>query len=76
MEVALSSHQSVVITAQFYPSSEVSSSIKSEAHGPTELLFHKGHVFHGVTLFDAQHLLLAWKEVGEKFLSSLPILTP
>ena len=63
MEVTLS----VIIAAQFDSSSEVPQPIESEARGCIELVFHIGYVFHGVIFFDAQHLFLVQKEVGEEF---------
>ena len=57
----------MVVAPWLYPPREILQSIESEARGPPELLLHIGHVFHWAPFFDAQHLLLVWEEVGEKF---------
>ena len=69
MEVALLSHQSMVVAPQLYPHHEISQCIEVEALGPPELLPYVRHVIHWASLLDAQSLLLVWEEVGEEFIS-------
>ena len=66
MEVALLSHQSVVIAPLFYPSSKVSEPIEAEACGPPEMFFNACHVINWAPFLDAQCLLLVWEEVREE----------
>ena len=74
MEVALLSHQSMVIVPLLYPSSEVWKPIESKACGPLEMFFNACHVIHWAPLFDAQCFLLIWEEVREElFLQLHPI---
>ena len=68
MEVALSSHQSMVVAPQLYPRHEIPQPIESEARGPPELLLYVGHVINWASFLDAQHLLV-WDEVGEELIS-------
>ena len=74
MEVALLSHQTMVIAPLLYPSSTVSEPIESEARGPLEMFFNARHVIHWAPLFDAQCFLLIREEVCEElFLQLHPI---
>ena len=66
MEVALLSHQSVVIAPLLYPSSKVSELIEAEACGPLEMFFNACHVIHWAPFLDAQCLLLVREEVHEE----------
>ena len=68
MEVALSSHKSMVIAALLDPSGEVPQPIESEARGRIEMVFHIGHVLHGAIFFDVPPLFPALEEVGEELL--------
>ena len=67
MEVALSSHHSMIIAALFDPSGKVLQPIESEACGCIEMVFHIGHVLHGAIFFDVPPLLML-EEVGEELL--------
>ena len=58
-KVALFRHHSMVITAGFYPASEISQAIESEACGSIEKVLYIGHVLNLMTLLDVQQLLLA-----------------
>ena len=69
MEVALCSHQSMVVAPQLYPCRKISQPIEAEARGPPELLLYVRHVIHWAPLLDAQCLLLVWEEVCEEFIS-------
>ena len=69
MEVALLSHQSVVVAPRLYPFRKISQHIEAEAHGPPELLLYVQHVIHWAPFLDAQCLLLVWEEVCEEFIS-------
>ena len=57
MEVALLSHQSVVIAP-----------IEAEARGPPEMFFDACHVIHWVPFLDAKCLLLVREEVREELI--------
>ena len=48
MEVALLSHQSMVVAPLLYPRGEISQPIEAEAHGPPELLLY---------VVDLEHML-------------------
>ena len=69
MEVALLSHQSVVVAPQLYPHHKISQPIEAEARGPPELLLYVWHVIHWIPFLDAQCLFLVWEEVCEEFIS-------
>ena len=69
MEVALLSHQSVVVAPQLYPCCKISQPIEAEARGPPELLLYVRHVIHWAPFLDAQWLLLVQEEVHEEFIS-------
>ena len=69
MEVALLSHQSVVVAPRLYPHHKISQPIEVEARGPPELLLYVRHVIHWAPLLDAQCLLLVQEEVCEEFIS-------
>ena len=58
----------MVVAPWLYPPREILESIELEASGPSELFLYVGHVIHWASLLDAQHLLLVWEEVGEKFI--------
>ena len=74
MEVALLSHQSMVIAPLLYPNSKVLEPIESEAHGPLEMFFDARHVIHWAPLFDVQCFLLIREEVHEElFLQLCPL---
>ena len=68
MEVALLSHQSVVIAPLLYPSSKVSELIEVEACGPPKMFFDARHVIHWAPFLDAQCLLLVWEKVREELI--------
>ena len=68
MEVALLSHQSVVVAPLLYPSRKISEATEAEAHGPPEMFFYARHVIHWAPFLDAQCLLLTWEEVCEEHL--------
>ena len=42
--------------------------MESEARGHIKMVFHIGHVSHGMIFFDVPPLLLALEEVGKEFL--------
>ena len=63
MEVALLSHQPMVVAPLLYPSRKVSEPIEAEARGPPEMFFYVQHVLHWASFFDTQCLLLVWEEV-------------
>ena len=69
MEVALLSHQSMVVAPRLYPCRKISQPIEVEARGPPELLLYVWHVIHWASFLDAQCLLLIWEEVCEEFIS-------
>ena len=69
MEVALLSHQSVVVAPRLYPHCKILQSIEAEARGPPELLLYVRHVIHWAPFLDAQCLLLMREEVREEFIS-------
>ena len=71
MEVALLSHQSVVIAPLLYPSSKVLEPIESKARGPLEMFFNACHVIHWAPLFDAQCFPLIREEVREELFLQL-----
>ena len=66
MEVALLSHQSVVVAPWLYPHRKISEPIEAEAHGPPEMLLYVQHVIHWAPFLDAQCLLLVREEVHEE----------
>ena len=68
MEVALLSHQSMVIAPLLYPSHKISEPIEAEVHGPPEMFFYIGHVLYWASFLDTQCLLLVWEEVGEELI--------
>ena len=68
MEVALLSHQSVVVAPLFYPSGKIPEATEVEARGPPEMFFYARHVIHWAPFLDAQCLLLMWEEVCEECL--------
>ena len=61
----------MVIAPLFDPSGEVPEPIESEARGCIEMIFHVGHVYHGVIFFDVPPLLLVLEEVGKELLLHL-----
>ena len=63
MEVALLSHQYVIVAPLLDPCRKVSQPIEVEAHGPPELLLYERHEVHWAPLLDAQCFLLVWEEV-------------
>ena len=65
MEVALLSHQSVVVALLLYPRGKTSEAIEAEAHGPI-MFFYAQHVIHWAPFLDAQCLLLVQEEVREE----------
>ena len=65
MEVALLSHQSMIVAPLLYPSSKTSEAIEAEARGPIEM-FYARHVIYWAPFLDAQCLLLVWEEVREE----------
>ena len=69
MEVALLSHQSVIVTPWLYPCRKILQPIEAEARGPPELLLYVRHVIPWAPFLDAQCLLLVWEEVCEEFIS-------
>ena len=69
MEVALLSHQSVVVAPWLYPCHKILQPIQVEAHGPPELLLYVWHVIHWAPFLEAQCLLLVQEEVCEEFIS-------
>ena len=69
MEVALLSHQSVVVVPRLYPCRKIFQPIKAEARGSPELLLYVWHVIHWAPFLDAQCLLLVQEEVCEEFIS-------
>ena len=69
MEVALLSHQSMVVAPRLYPLCKTLESIEAEARGPPELLLYVRHVIHWAPILDAQCLLLVQEEVCEEFIS-------
>ena len=69
MEVALLSHQSMIVTPQLYPHCKILQPIEVKAHNPPELLLYVRHVIHWVPFLDAQCLPLVWEEVCEEFIS-------
>ena len=69
MEVALLSHQSMVVAPRLYPCHKILQPIEAEARGPPELLLYVWHVIHWAPFLDAQCLLLVWEEVCEEFIS-------
>ena len=69
MEVALLSHQSMVVAPKLYPRCKVSQPIEVEARGPPELLLYVRHVIHWAPFLDAQCLLLVQEELCEEFIS-------
>ena len=68
MEVALLSHQSVVIAPLLYSSHKILEPIEAEARGPPEMLFYACHVIHWAPFLDAQCLLPVWEEVHEELI--------
>ena len=71
MEVALLSHQSVVVAPWLYPSHKISEPIEAKALGPPEMFLYVRHVIHWAPFLDAQCLLLVQEEVCEEFISQL-----
>ena len=69
MEVALLSHQSVVVAPWLYPRRKISQPIEGEVRGPPKLLIYVWHVIHWAPFLDAQCLLLVQEEVCEEFIS-------
>ena len=69
MEVALLSHQSMVVAPLLYPCRKISEPIEAEACGPPEMFLYVCHVIHWASFLDAQCLLLVWEEVCEEFIS-------
>ena len=69
MEVALLSHQSMVVAPQLYPRHKILQPIETEARGPPELLLYVWHVIDWAPLLDAQCLLLVQEEVCKEFIS-------
>ena len=69
MEVALLSHQSVVVAPLLYPHHKISEPIEVEARGPPEMFLYVRHVIHWTPFLHAQCLLLVWEEVCEEFIS-------
>ena len=69
MEVALLSHQSMVVAPRLYPHCKISQPIEAEARGPPELLLYVWHVIYWAPFLDAQCLLLVQEEVCEEFIS-------
>ena len=69
MEVALLSHQSVVVAPRLYPCHKISQPIEAEARGPPELLLYVWHVVHWAPFLDVQCLLLVQEEVCKEFVS-------
>ena len=67
MEVALLSHQSMVVAPLLYPSRKISEAIEVEACGPPEMFFYACHVIHWAPFLDAQCLLM-WEEVCEELI--------
>ena len=65
MEMALLSHQSMVVAPLFDLCHEVSKSVEAEACGPPELLLYQRHEVHWAPLLDAQCFLLLQEEVCE-----------
>ena len=63
MEVALLSHQSVVVAPLFDPSNKISEPIETEARGPPEMVLNVWHVIHQAPFLNVQCLLLVWEEV-------------
>ena len=68
MEVALLSHQSMVVVPPLYPSHKISEPIEAEACGPPEMFFYVRHVLHWASLLDTQCLLLVREEVREELI--------
>ena len=68
MEVALLSHQSMVVAPLLYPRGKTSEAIEAEACGPIEMFFYARHVIHWAPFLDAQCLLLVQEEVCEECL--------
>ena len=68
MEVALLSHQSMVVAPLLYPSGKTSGAIEVEARGPKEMFFYACHVINWAPFLDAQCLLLVQEEVHEEHL--------
>ena len=68
MEVALLSHQSVVIAPLLYPSHKISEPVEAEARGPPEMFFYVWHVLHWASFLDTQCLLLVREEVREELI--------
>ena len=69
MEVALLSHQFMVVAPQLYPRHKILQPIEVEACGPPELLLYVWHVIHWAPFLDAQCLLLVQEEVCKEFIS-------
>ena len=69
MEVALLSHQSVVVAPWLYLHHKISEPIEAEACGPPEMFLYVHHVIHWAPFLDAQCLLLVREEVCEEFIS-------
>ena len=63
MEVALLSHQSMVVAPLLYPSCKISDPIEVEARGPPEMFLYVRHVIHWASFLDGQCLLLVREEV-------------
>ena len=74
MEVALLSHQSMVVAPWLYPHCKILQPIEAEARSPPELLFYVWHVIDWAPLLDAQCLLFVQEEVCEEFIfQSYPV---
>ena len=69
MDVALLSHQSMVVAPWLYPCHKILQPIEVEARGPPELLLYVWHVIHWAPFLDAQCLLFVREEVCEEFIS-------
>ena len=69
MEVALLSHQSMVVAPLLYPRCKISEPIEAEACGPPEMVFYVQQVIHWAPFLGFQCLLLVQEEVCEEFIS-------
>ena len=68
MEVALLSHQSVVVAPLLYPCRKISEPIEAEARGPPEMFLYARHVIHWAPFLDAHCLLLMREEEREELI--------
>ena len=63
MEVALLSHQSVVVAPLFDPSCKISEPVETEACGPPEMVLNVWHEVYRALFLNVQCLLLVQEEV-------------